>query len=113
MKVNVDSEVVTKFVKVKSRDDIPSGIGLVKNLTRPNLFGCLYRDENLNIVEDKGILGVEADVFLFKEKLDAGIVSLLQSEKIDYNNHLGERQFVRKANVTLYYIHSSMERDIF
>ena len=100
----------TTFKKIESEDELPEGT--IRNLTRPNLFGCLYTDENLDVKEDLGILGVEGEVILFKKKLDSGIVTLLNTEEIDYVSPMGSHRFIRKADVTLYYISSNFEKRI-
>ena len=94
----------TIFEKIDSESELPENV--VRNLTRPNLFGHLYTDDNLEIKQDLGVLGVEENVNLFQESLNNAIVSVLNEDFIDYITPYGGFTFERKANVTLYYLKS-------
>lgn len=95
----------TKFVRIESEDELPPNV--VRNLSRPNLFGCLYTDYVTKKVKvEKGLLAKEEEVFLFSKKINKGLIDLLREKTIEFNSAFGNIVFIRKANVTLYYIKS-------
>jgi len=106
----------TTFIRIESEDELP--VGVVRNTTRPNLFGYLYTDtesKNLEVKTDIGILGNGINVALFKEILDNGFVELLNMKEIEYVTQLGKYVFKRNkdSDVTVYYINTSSEKKRF
>ena len=102
----------TTFKKIESEDELPDGVE--KNITRPNLFGCLFTNtETFKVEEDIGILGKEGKVNIFKKCLDDGFVELLNMLTIEYNNQLGKFIYERKADLVVYYINTSSEKEMY
>jgi len=101
----------TTYIKIDSEDQLP--VGVIRNTTRPNLFGCLYTDtKTLKVEREYGVLEGKINVCVFKKILDDGFVELLNMEEIEYNIPLGKYVYKRQADVVVYYLKSSSEIDI-
>jgi len=99
----------TTYIKISDKSKLPKNT--TKNITRQNLFGCLYTDVKTKELKiDKGILERLEDVRIFKEKLDAGFMELLNETEIEFTQSMGTFTFNRKANLTVYYIHMSANK---
>lgn len=102
----------TTFIRIENESELP--VGVVRNTTRPNLFGCLYTNtKTLKVEKDMGILEKEANVCIFKKNLDDGLTELLNMKEIEYNIPLGKHVFKRKADLVVYYMYSNSERDAY
>lgn len=101
----------TEFIKIESEDKLPDGV--IRNTTRPNLFGCLFTNtETLEVERDIGILEKEDKVVIFKKILDDGFVELLNMPTLEYNIPLGKHVYIRKADVIVYYIKTKSELEL-
>lgn len=102
----------TTFIKIESEDELPNGVE--RNITRPNLFGCLFTNtDTFEVEEDIGILGKEGNVKIFKKVLDDGFAELINMPTIEYNIPLGKFVYERKADVVVYYIQSASEKEMY
>ena len=92
----------TTYIKVESEAKAPEKA--IKNLTRPNLFGCFYKECDKEIKRDFGLLEKGADLELFVKKLNSGFMELLNEDNIQFHYNYGLLEFERRADVTVYYL---------
>lgn len=98
----------TTFIKIDSEDELP--VGIIRNTTRPNLFGCLYTNtETLEVEREYGALEEDKNISIYKKILDDGFVELLNMSEIEYNIPLGKYVYKRKADVVVYYLKSASD----